>query len=182
MQQNLRFQGQYLDRETGLHYNLFRYYDPVGGRFTQVDPIGLAGGLNTYAYVGDPLVWVDPLGWKGCKVREGEGTTHDIVLVLTHKEYKQTFGHIKDVIFSENRDIFTIDRTSASLNRAASLKGIPTLKGYDRDEFPMAMFKEGGKGASIRYIDPGDNRGAGSSIANALKPFPNGTKVKIIVE
>ncbi|MGK6329658.1 RHS repeat-associated core domain-containing protein, partial [Erwinia sp. DT-104] len=46
--------------------NLFRYYDPVGGRFTQVDPIGLAGGINTYGYVGDPLVWVDPLGLSKC--------------------------------------------------------------------------------------------------------------------
>ncbi|CNC29831.1 Rhs-family protein [Yersinia pseudotuberculosis] len=42
--QNLKLQGQYLDRETGLHYNTFRYYDPVMGRFTQPDPIGLAGG------------------------------------------------------------------------------------------------------------------------------------------
>ncbi|MEJ5115638.1 RHS repeat-associated core domain-containing protein, partial [Erwinia billingiae] len=167
---------------TGLHYNLFRYYDPVGGRFTQPDPIGLMGGLNTYSYVGDPLVWVDPLGWKGCKVREGDGVTHDIELVLTHKEYNQAFGHIKDVIISEQKDIFTIQRTTAAANRSASLKGIPTLKGYDRDEFPMAMFKEGGKGASVRYIDPSDNRGAGSSIANALKPFPDGTKVKIVVE
>ena len=64
--QNLRFQGQYLDRESGLHYNLFRYYDPVAGRYTQMDPIGLAGGLNTYSYVGDPLVWVDPWGVAGC--------------------------------------------------------------------------------------------------------------------
>ncbi|WP_288496909.1 RHS repeat-associated core domain-containing protein, partial [uncultured Erwinia sp.] len=63
VKQNLRFQGQYFDAETGLHYNLFRYYDPVAGRFTQLDPIGLAGGLNTYAYVPDPLTWVDPLGW-----------------------------------------------------------------------------------------------------------------------
>uniref|UniRef100_UPI0035E430BB RHS repeat-associated core domain-containing protein n=1 Tax=Kosakonia cowanii TaxID=208223 RepID=UPI0035E430BB len=60
--QNLRFQGQYLDRETGLHYNTFRYYDPAGGCYTQMDPIGLLGGLNTYTYVVDPLVWVDPLG------------------------------------------------------------------------------------------------------------------------
>ncbi|MFT1604208.1 RHS repeat-associated core domain-containing protein, partial [Enterobacter hormaechei subsp. oharae] len=46
--QNLRMQGQYLDRETGLHYNLCRYYDPDCGRFTQQDPIGLAGGINLY--------------------------------------------------------------------------------------------------------------------------------------
>ncbi|MCX8964238.1 type IV secretion protein Rhs [Erwinia psidii] len=72
--QNLRFQGQYLDRETGLHYNLFRYYDPLAGRYTQPDPIGLAGGLNTYAYVDDPLVWFDPLGLKPCPVREVNGT------------------------------------------------------------------------------------------------------------
>ncbi|MDK2632494.1 RHS repeat-associated core domain-containing protein [Pantoea stewartii subsp. indologenes] len=44
VEQNLRMQGQYLDRETGLHYNLFRYYDPDSGRFTQHDLIGLAGG------------------------------------------------------------------------------------------------------------------------------------------
>ncbi|WP_173581518.1 RHS repeat-associated core domain-containing protein, partial [Winslowiella iniecta] len=48
--QNLRMQGQYLDRETGLHYNLFRYYDPDCARFTQPDPIGVAGGLNLYQY------------------------------------------------------------------------------------------------------------------------------------
>ncbi|EQA5683633.1 RHS repeat-associated core domain-containing protein, partial [Cronobacter sakazakii] len=70
--QNLRFQGQYLDRESGLHYNLFRYYDPVAGRYTQMDPIGLAGGMNTYSYVGDPLVWVDPLGLtQGCGLAKG---------------------------------------------------------------------------------------------------------------
>jgi RHS repeat-associated protein len=62
--QNLRMQGQYLDRETGLHYNLFRYYDPDCARFTQPDPIGLSGGINLYAYAPNPLGWVDPLGLK----------------------------------------------------------------------------------------------------------------------
>ncbi|WP_276606039.1 MULTISPECIES: RHS repeat-associated core domain-containing protein [unclassified Escherichia] len=58
------FQGQYLDREAGLHYNLFRYYNPECGRFTQPDPIGLRGGLNLYAYAPNPLSYIDPLGLK----------------------------------------------------------------------------------------------------------------------
>ncbi|WP_322049649.1 RHS repeat-associated core domain-containing protein, partial [Paraburkholderia sp. J67] len=52
--QNLRFQGQYLDRETGLHYNTFRFYDPDVGRFINQDPIGLMGGVNLYAYAPNP--------------------------------------------------------------------------------------------------------------------------------
>jgi len=66
VQQNLRMQGQYLDRETGLHYNLFRYYDPDSGRFTQQDPIGLAGGINLYQYAPNALGWVDPWGLSRC--------------------------------------------------------------------------------------------------------------------
>jgi len=60
--QSLRYQGQYFDAETGLHYNRFRYYDPDAGRFVSQDPIGLAGGVNLYQYAPNPLSWVDPLG------------------------------------------------------------------------------------------------------------------------
>ncbi|WP_235319648.1 RHS repeat-associated core domain-containing protein [Pectobacterium fontis] len=60
--QPLRYAGQYADDETGLHYNLFRYYDPTVGRFTTQDPIGLAGGENLYQYAPNPLSWIDPLG------------------------------------------------------------------------------------------------------------------------
>jgi RHS repeat-associated protein len=60
--QNLRFQGQYYDVETGLHYNTFRFYDPDIGRFTSPDPIGLEGGDNLYAYAPNPVTWADPWG------------------------------------------------------------------------------------------------------------------------
>jgi len=78
--QNLRFQGQYLDRETGLHYNTFRYYDPDIGHFISQDPIGLAGGSNLYQYAPNTSLWIDPWGWRcgpgtatgnGKKVRPG---------------------------------------------------------------------------------------------------------------
>jgi RHS repeat-associated protein len=59
----LRGSNQYFDRETGLHYNLNRYFDPQTQRFTTPDPIGQAGGLNLYAFAGgDPVNFVDPLG------------------------------------------------------------------------------------------------------------------------
>ena len=61
-QQNLRFQGQYLDRDTGLHYNTFRFYDPDIGRFISPDPIGLMGGLNLGNYAPNAMSWIDPLG------------------------------------------------------------------------------------------------------------------------
>lgn len=58
----LRLQGQYEDAETGLHYNLYRYYDPLTSRYITPDPFGLLGSLNTYEYGLNPLNWMDPFG------------------------------------------------------------------------------------------------------------------------
>ncbi|UWF51035.1 RHS repeat protein [Pseudomonas sp. N3-W] len=65
LDQPLRFQGQYFDAESGLHYNRHRYYDPGVGRYLTPDPVKLAGGLNPYRYVPNPTGWVDPLGLSG---------------------------------------------------------------------------------------------------------------------
>ena len=63
--QPFRLQNQYADRETGLHYNFFRYYEPDAGRFVNQDPIGLEGGENLYAFAPNTGSWIDPLGLFG---------------------------------------------------------------------------------------------------------------------
>ncbi|WP_306170256.1 RHS repeat domain-containing protein [Xanthomonas oryzae] len=60
----LRFQGQYFDSETGLSYNLHRYYDGNMGGYINQDPLRLNGGINLYGYGVNPLQWIDPLGLR----------------------------------------------------------------------------------------------------------------------
>ena len=67
--QPFRLQNQYYDRETGLHYNYFRYYEPETGRFISQDPIGLEGGNNLYLFAVNTFRWVDWLGLKACPER-----------------------------------------------------------------------------------------------------------------
>ena len=66
--QPFRLQNQYADRETGLHYNFFRYYEPNSGRFVNQDPIGLEGGVNFYQFGFNVTLWVDTLGLTGTPI------------------------------------------------------------------------------------------------------------------
>jgi RHS repeat-associated protein len=63
LDQPIRFQGQQYDVESDLHYNRYRYYDPLLGVFLTQDPIGIEGGTNLTQFVyGNPLNTIDPLG------------------------------------------------------------------------------------------------------------------------
>lgn len=79
---DLRFPGQRFDAASGLHYNYFRDYDPATGRYTQSDPIGLAGGVSTYGYVGgNPVSLSDKLGLCPKKCSDTPDTApHHIVV------------------------------------------------------------------------------------------------------
>lgn len=71
---NLRFPGQIFDGQAGLHENGQRNYDPAVGKYVESDPIGLAGGTNTYAYVdANPIMRIDPRGLAGTIVTPNPG-------------------------------------------------------------------------------------------------------------
>ncbi|MDE9590182.1 AHH domain-containing protein, partial [Xenorhabdus bovienii] len=74
------YAGQWLDQESGLVYNRFRYYSSVAGQYLTPDPIGLAGGENPYAYVENPTGWVDPLGLAGCSTKLGKNMMEEMGL------------------------------------------------------------------------------------------------------
>ncbi len=92
---NIRFQGQYFDEETGLHYNRYRYYSPYVGRFISKDPIGLLGGSNIYVYAPNPVGWVDPFGLspkKGSSQKENSNTNCTIGKMIRVRHYTNRKG------------------------------------------------------------------------------------------
>lgn len=143
----IRFQGQYFDQETGLHYNLNRYYDPNAGRFIHQDPIGLAGGENLFQYVVNPVNWIDPLGLT-C----GEG--------LTGSNWK--FNPQKDV------DLRGTGKTySDALDEAFKRTGIP------KNEFEVTKWGKNKYGKSI----PVEWQGPGGANVNMDIPAWNNVRV-----
>jgi RHS repeat-associated protein len=102
----LRFRGQYADKETNLFYNVFRDYDSMLGRYAESDPIGMRGGKNGYAYVGnDPLRYIDPLGlvkWSGTVLAGsgGPGSTESHYLTSECKCNKRVYVQVRANYFS----------------------------------------------------------------------------------
>ena len=121
------------------------------------------------------------------KIIIGEGRTYEsihakpgyYVIVVDSKRYPQTAEHIRFAIKKGMPDFVTLGREDAADRRKASLRGIKTRPEYDRYEWPMACFVEGGDGADVWYIDRRDNRGAGSSIGWQMRGIPDGSTVRL---
>ena len=127
---------------------------------------------------------IDRVGIAMKNVTEGVREAADNIpeITLPKDRWNQAVQHADDAMNNGHPDTYTIDRPGASARRSESLKGYPTKTGFDRDEWPPAVFKEGGEGASIRYISPSDNRGLGAYLRNQIAPYENGAKVKIKVK
>ena len=102
-------------------------------------------------------------------------------VTLSRSKYPGSSKHVLDARSAGHPTDLTISRPDAPSRRSKSMKGQPRVSGKDRDEYPPAFTKEGGDGASVRPIDPGDNRGAGACIGNACRGMPDGTKIRIAV-
>ena len=143
-----RFQGQYYDEESGLHYNRFRYYDPEIGRFVSQDPIGLKGGGNLYAYVVNPTLWIDPLGldhrnvfWKAVK--------HD-----THRDKYQVHHIFPRELFEGKKDNLRASQVLRCHNIAQD--GIHNLIGLPRNEHDNPRKNDDWFGASKHNSNHGE--------------------------
>ena len=100
---------------------------------------------------------------------------------ISRSLYPEAAQHIEDAQAAGQPLELTIERAGAAARRAEALAGQQRVPGAQLDEYPPAMFAEGGTGASVRPISPADNMGAGAAMGNFLRPIPDGSKVIINV-
>ncbi|WP_315836925.1 FG-GAP-like repeat-containing protein [Bradyrhizobium prioriisuperbiae] len=129
-------------------------------------------------FAGANEIWVhNPCTVKDKSGKTKKGAKYDVILEMPESEYPESAAHIRDAQKAGHDEVLTIERSGAKANRRASLRGVKTAAGLDRDEYPPAMFAEGGDGADIRLIDQADNRGSGSSFGGQLRSFLDGVRV-----
>ena len=102
-------------------------------------------------------------------------------VVISQSAHPESAQHIADAQATGQPHTLTIERSGATARRRASTGGFPRVPGMQPDEYPPAMFLEGGAGASVRNITASDNMGAGASMGNQLRGVPDGCRVTIVV-
>ncbi len=141
----------------------------VGGatEITGAAPVSRSASAQLSAQAGE-----DPEGWPP-----------DSPLgrcALVPRRWPNIADHIADVR-RRYPLVLHIDRAGADENREDSLRGIPTKPGFDRDEYPPAVAREGGEGADVRYVRSSENRSAGSYMGNRLEPYCSGQPFRMLV-
>lgn len=192
--------------------NPYRYTDPFGEQSVgeMIDSAAQGcGAVSCAGYAVLSAVWkltgAEPVsqladkGWSSTSTSEKIGAALAVAAVLpvgrvveeatVAKEITLTVGkhgeaaiHAADAIKAGKPEVLTIARDAAPANRAAATGGLQKVPGKQLDEYPPAMFKEGGAGASVRPIKPSDNMSTGACLGNACRGLPNGAKIRIKVK
>ena len=118
-------------------------------------------------------------------VIKGAGETSEKiekVVKIDGNKSPESAQHIKDAQGGGHPSVLTVDRPNTKKRRSESLKGVKTQNGKDRDEYPPAVFNEGGSVASVRHISASDKRSADAQLGRQLRGVENGQKVKIVVD
>jgi RHS repeat-associated protein len=124
-------------------------------------------------------------GYAGYKNYASQGvikTNARPQIKIDRSKYPETAKHVTDAQNAGYPQTLTVDRVGAKIRRGESLKGIEKVPNQQLDEYPPAMFIEGGAGSSVRPISPSDNMGAGASMGNQLRQYPDGTVIDLIVD
>jgi RHS repeat-associated protein len=171
-------------------YNFFRdnfFGSMIGHQFG--DPIALIRSDNINPLTSEALdrgqLQDAKLGvlMLAIPVSKPEKVAADTVkeVMLSLSKHGEAAEHAAAAIAAGKPSILTINRAGASANRQAATGGIAKIAGKQLDEYPPAMFVEGGDGASVRAINPRDNMSAGACIGNACRGLSDGAQVHIKV-
>ncbi|WP_346962724.1 RHS repeat domain-containing protein [Eikenella corrodens] len=160
--QPFRLQNQYFDAETGLHYNLFRYYAPECGRFINQDPIGLVGGMHLYSFAPNTNVWADPLGLEKCRL-----CTKDMAKLNSTKPSDMKHPHKHHIVREKAPANWTPENQKYVTGAQEILKKFLTTNGK-----PFDINKD------IRNFTWAENGCGVHSIENAKKVYDELSKAK----
>lgn len=158
----LRFPGQYFDPETGLNYNVHRYYDSAAARYLSADPIGLSAGPDLHGYVRNPTAWTDPLGLKGVPTGEEKTTVYHYTNKKSYDKIRsQSPYHLKPGESKNGPGPFVTTRSPAELTEPNAYKklGLTNEKSQYvmQAEVPKSALKPlpGGRGDFIFSVPGG---------------------------
>ncbi len=159
-------------------------YDRLQNGEDSVDVLMAAGGDALLGVIPGLKTGKKAVGKALDKVEDVADAAGDVAknVRVPSSQFPETAAHIRDAQAAGRPSVVTIDRPGISQRRREALAGHERMPGRQLDEYPPAMFKEGGHGASVRPVGPSDNMGAGACIGNQCRGLPDGTKIRIVVD